>query len=97
MARQARVDEVAEELRELLVRAAPDPEAAAPVRGCPLDAPLDAVIPFSSVIVLGAVIAVEDRYRVRVTRAALEEATRGGATLRGLARMIAALERGGPT
>ena len=45
------------ELRELIVRSAPDPQQASPVRTCPADAPLDGVIPFSSLIVLGTVVA----------------------------------------
>jgi hypothetical protein len=76
------------ELRDLIVRAAPDPERARPVTTCDADAPLDGVIPFSSLIVLGVVVAIEDRYRVRVTRALLERATAGGATLRKLAAAI---------
>ncbi len=79
------------ELRELIVQAAPDPLAAAPVRDVAADRPLDGAIPFSSVIVLGAVVAVEERYGVRVTRAALEQATAGGATLQSLAAMVASL------
>ena len=82
------------ELRELIVSAAPDPAMAAPVRTCAPDARLDDVIPFSSVIVLGVVVAVEDRYGVRVTRRDLERACEGGATLERLAAMVTDLRPG---
>ena len=79
-----------EELRQLVVAAAPDPAMALPVVTCSEDEPLDGAIPFSSVIVLGVVVAIEDRYRVRVTRAMLAKAVVGGVTLRKLATMIEA-------
>jgi hypothetical protein len=79
---------IVDELRELIVRSAPDPDQAAPVRTCDPDAPLDALIPFSSVIVLGAVIAVEDRWAITVRRADLARALEGGVTLTRLARMV---------
>jgi len=53
---------------------------------------LDAIIPFSSVILLGVVGAVEDRYRIRVTRESLTEASSGGTTLHKLALMIEKLQ-----
>ena len=85
-------------LRRLIVEAAPDPAAAAPVAGCGEDEPLDTLIPFSSLIVLGVVVAIEDRYRVKVTREALAQVARGGITLRKLARMLDVLRahHGGP-
>lgn len=49
---------------------------------------LDAIIPFSSVILLGVVVAVEDRYAIRVTRDSLTKTCSGGTTLRKLALMI---------
>jgi acyl carrier protein len=52
---------------------------------------LDAIIPFSSVILLGVVVAVEDRYGIRVTRESLINSCSGGTTLRKLARMIESL------
>jgi len=82
-----------EELRRLIVEAAPDPEAAAPVLACPADELLDAVIPFSSVIVLGTVVAIEDRFGVRVTRAAMGRAFEGGVTLDRLAALVVELTR----
>jgi hypothetical protein len=75
-------------LRRLIVEAAPDPAMAAPVLACDEDAPLDAAIPFTSVIVLGVIVAVEDVYAIRVTRELLARALDGGATLRKLATMI---------
>jgi len=82
------------ELRELIVRAAPDPAQAEPVRTCAADAPLDALIPFSSVIVLGAVIAVEDHFGITVRRADLVRALDGGVTLAKLAAMVEELRPG---
>jgi hypothetical protein len=79
---------VIEELRALIVDAAPDPEQARPVLACGEDDALDRIIPFSSVIVLGVVVAVEDRYAIRVTKQMLARALEGGVTLRRLARMI---------
>jgi hypothetical protein len=79
-----------EDLRELIVAAAPDPALAEPVRACGEDAPLDGIVPFSSVIVLGVVVAVEDAYGIRVTKNMLQRALAGGATLRKLAHMIEA-------
>jgi len=72
----------------LIVRAAPDVSAALPVRDCAPDEPLDDVIPFSSLILLGVVVAIEDRYGVRVTREQLGRACERGTTLRRLADMI---------
>ena len=82
-----------DELRELIVASAPDPDQAAPVRTCPSDEPLDRVIPFSSVIVLGTIVAVEDRYGITVTRADLARALQGGVTLERLAAMVTELQR----
>jgi acyl carrier protein len=73
-------------LRELILRAAPDVNAALPVRDCSADEPLDAIIPFSSVILLGVVVAVEDRYQIRITREQLARVS--GTNLRQLADMI---------
>ena len=81
-----------EELRRLIVDAAPDPALAAPALTCDEDALLDELIPFSSLIVLGVVVAVEDRYAVRVTKQMLAQALAGGVTLRRLAAMIEAGE-----
>lgn len=59
-----------------------------PVRDCSDDEPLDAIIPFSSLILLGVVVAVEDRYGIRITRDQLARACASGADLRHLAGMI---------
>lgn len=76
------------QLRTLIVAAAPDPAQAAAVRSCPTNVPLDTVMPFSSVIALGVIVAVEDRFGIVVTRPALQTAFAGGATLEKLAVMI---------
>lgn len=76
----------------MIVRAAPDPDQAEQVRNCGEDELLDAVIPFSSVILLGVVVAVEDRYAIRVTRESLTNACNGGTTLSKLALMIETLK-----
>lgn len=70
------------------MRAAPDINAALPVRNCSEDEPLDAIIPFSSLILLGVVVAVEDRYGIRITREQLSRASVSGTNLRQLADMI---------
>jgi acyl carrier protein len=62
--------------------------AALPVRDCSPDEPLDAIIPFSSLILFGVVVAVEDRYRLRITREQLARASVSGTNLRTLADMI---------
>lgn len=72
----------------MIIRAAPDVNAAMPVRDCSPDEPLDAIIPFSSLILLGVVVAIEDRYKFRVTRDQLGHACQSGTTLRTLAEMI---------
>ena len=82
-----------DELRKLIVDAAPDPAQAQPVMTCDADQPLDAIIPFSSVIVLGVVVAVEDTYGVQVTKAMMMEALAGGVTLRKLANMLGKTHR----
>jgi hypothetical protein len=79
------------ELRELIVASAPDPARAVAVRTCGSDEPLDGIIPFSSVIVLGTVIAVEDHFGVTVRHADLARALEGGAVT--LSRLAAMVER----
>ena len=59
-----------------------------PVRDCSPDEPLDDVVPFSSLILLGVIVAIEDRYGIRVTREQLGRACQRGTTLRRLAEMI---------
>ena len=61
------------------------------MKNCSEDQLLDAIIPFSSVILLGVVVAVEDRYAIRITRQSLIDACSGGTTLRKLALMIQTL------
>ena len=79
-----------DDLRRLIVEAAPDRMQAEPALTCGEDTLLDQVIPFSSVIVLGVIVAVEDRYAIRVTKQMLAHALESGVTLRKLAQMIEA-------
>ena len=83
---------IVEELRELIIRSAPDPSQASKVRACRDDEFLDRIIPFSSLILLGVVVAVEDRYSIRVTRESLARSCTEGTTLRTLAQMIQSLQ-----
>src|SRR5262249_48812188 len=83
-ARRADIDA----LRQLIVEAAPDPPLAEPVLHCDPDTVLDMLIPFSSVIVLGVIVAVEDAYGIQVTKPMIAQALTGGATLHRLAQMI---------
>ena len=76
----------------MIIRAAPDVNAAMPVRDCSPDEPLDSVIPFSSLILLGVVVAIEDRYGLRVTREQLGRACQSGTSLRTLAEMVEATD-----
>jgi acyl carrier protein len=50
------------------------------------------VIPFSSLILLGVVVAVEDRFRVTVTRQHIARAFAGGSTLSKLAALVGELQ-----
>lgn len=79
---------VVAQLRTLIVTAAPDPAQAEAVRSCPTDVSLDTVMRFSSVIALGVIVAVEDRFDIVVTRPAMQTVFTGGATLEKLAVMI---------
>lgn len=89
--RAARVNEIVAELRDLICAAAPEPALAAPVHDCGPDEVLDQRLPFSSVIILGVIVAIEDRYGITIQRASLERAVRGGATLHKLATLVAEL------
>jgi hypothetical protein len=75
----------------LIIRAAPDPALAEPVRFCREDDVLDTFIPFSSVILLGVVVAVEDRFHITITGDVMASACAGGVTLRKLAIMVGEL------
>jgi len=78
----------------LIIKAAPDPGQAQQVRNCSEDELLDAIIPFSSVILLGVVVAVEDHYAIHITRESLTSTCTGGTTLHKLALMIETLQQG---
>lgn len=79
-----------DELRTLIVDAAPDRALAEPALNIGADIELDRAIPFSSVIVLGVIVAIEDTYDIRVTKQMIAQVIGGGATLRKLAQMIEA-------
>jgi len=79
---------IVERLRALIVASAPEPESASAVMHCSPDAPLDAIMPFSSVIVLGTVVAIEAEFGVRVAAEAVHEAAISGTSLSSLARLI---------
>jgi acyl carrier protein len=80
------------ELRELILKAAPDQSVAQPVLNCEVDEPLDKVIPFSSVIVLGVIIALEDKYRIKISQDSLKHVSEGGISLSKIAAMISEME-----
>jgi hypothetical protein len=82
---------IVQELRSLILDSAPDPAEALAVEDCDADRLLDEIIPFSSLIVLGTVVAVEDRFDIRVTNRVLRQATEGGVTLTRLATLIQGL------
>jgi len=80
------------ELRELILNAAPDQSVAQPVLNCEADEPLDKVIPFSSVIVLGVIIALEDKYKIKISQEVLKRVSEGGITLSKIAALISDME-----
>lgn len=87
--------ELVARLRRLIAESAPDPAQAAPVLIVDDDVPLDTVIPFSSLIVLGAVVAIEDELGIKVTRHDVARAAQGeGPTLRRLAVMVEEIRTG---
>jgi len=88
MGTQTRITETIDQLRELIERSAPHPEQAEPVRSCDADDVLDTIIPFSSLMVLGTVIAIEDHFSIDVKRSHIEEAALNGFTLRKLALAV---------
>ncbi|HUQ72332.1 MAG TPA: hypothetical protein VM165_22590 [Planctomycetaceae bacterium] len=78
------------ELRDLILRAAPQPELAQGVMTCDESEPLDRLMPFSSVIILGVLVAIEDRYQIAATKTDVRHVLTGGVTLQRLAEMIEA-------
>ncbi|UCE04632.1 MAG: hypothetical protein JSW07_13520 [bacterium] len=89
--------DIIKEIRKLIIRSAPNPRQAEPIKHCRDNEILDKIIPFSSLIVLGMIIAIEDRFRIKVTREAFQKACSKGATLSGLADMITELQKIGIT
>jgi acyl carrier protein len=88
-------DSLVDELRALIVSAAPETVNVDVVRSCPDSVPLDRLMPFSSLTLLGVVVAAEDRFGISITRRDIEALAADGATLRSLARMVERLR--GPT
>jgi hypothetical protein len=84
-------DVIVGELRALILESAPEPERARAVLDCSADEALDAVIPFSSLIVLGTIVAVEDHFHVRVTKTVWQQVNEGAPTLRRLACVVQTL------
>ena len=83
-----------DELRRLIVDVAPEAEGVDAVLSCPPEQPLDELMRFSSLAVLGVVVAIEDRYAIHVKRNDIEPALKTGASLASLAGMVHRL-RGG--
>ena len=81
------------DLRDLILRAAPDQEAVVAVATCGVDERLDTLMPFSSIVALGVIVAVEDRYGIAVTKDAYQQALDGGITLNKIATMVQSLQR----
>ncbi|MCP4448226.1 MAG: hypothetical protein GY811_23240 [Myxococcales bacterium] len=75
-------------LRELIVESAPDPQVAGPILECSIDTPIDSVIPFSSLIVLGTIVAVEHQFDISVSKEAWNQGLKQEPTLRRLAGLI---------
>jgi acyl carrier protein len=85
----ARVDDnLVEELRALIVSAAPETLDVDAVLSCPDSVPLDELMRFSSLTLLGVVVAAEDRFGIAITRRDIEAVAAEGTTLRSLARMV---------
>jgi acyl carrier protein len=83
---------VIEELRTLIHRASPEPGLADPVLSCGIDDVLDSVLPFSSLVVLGVIVAFEDQYGVRITKTLWAEKVGKEPTLRRLATIVEELK-----
>jgi acyl carrier protein len=81
------------ELRELILRSAPDEMKAQPVLSCGEDERLDSLMPFSSIIVLGVIVSIEDRYGIKITKEAFENLAKDGVTLAKITEMVNALQR----
>jgi len=84
-------ESMVEEIRRLIVNASPDETTARPVLTCDDNQPLDEVIPFSSLIWTGTLVALEGRYKIRITRKDLENLT-PPLSLRQIAGLVSDLE-----
>lgn len=81
-------DSLVEELRALIVSAAPQTVNVDAVRSCPDSLALDELMRFSSLTLLGVVVAAEERFGIVITRRDIEAVAAEGTTLRSLARMV---------
>ena len=81
-------DSLVEELRALIVSAAPETLNVDAVLSCPDSVPLDELMRFSSLTLLGVVVAAEDRFGIVITRRDIEAVAAEGTTLGSLARMV---------
>lgn len=81
-------DSLVDELRALIVSAAPETVNVDAVLSCPDSLPLDELMRFSSLTLLGVVVAAEDRFGIAITRRDIEAMAAEGATLRSLAQMV---------
>jgi hypothetical protein len=88
-------DDLIGRLRTLILEASPEPSRAKAVMTCGADTPLDELMPFSSIIVLGTIVAVEEAFNIRITRRELITVLEGGVTLRKLAGLLAGKVREG--
>ena len=86
-------ENIVHELRDLIIRSAPDPFQTQAVITCGEHEELDTIVPFSSIIMLGVIVAIEDRFGIRVTRQSLEATLKGSPTLAKLASMVVSLQR----
>lgn len=85
--------ELIQNLRELIFKAAPDPELAVAIKKCSPDEALDSLMPFSSVIILGVVVALEDAFSLRITSEDFKVLAEKEITLSRLALLIEQLQR----
>lgn len=87
-------ESLVDELRTLIVSATPGTRDVEAVLSCPDSLPLDQLMPFSSLALLGVIVAAEDRFGIAITRRDIESVISEGATLSSLARMVERLREG---
>lgn len=65
------MDELVEQIRKLLMEVSPDPRFSRAVSNCKADAPLAENVNFTSVIWLGAIVALENHFKIRLQKSHL--------------------------